>query len=563
MNIMNNNRFLKKTAWAALAVLALSSCKSDVWKDHYSVNGDVPTMTLAQTIESMPEYSTFVKALKSTYTFNERNMTNVTYWDLLNESNFMTVWLPDNASISPEDAAFYTKSIREKSKEDHKKVGTEFIGNHIARFSHTVGSATDERITMLSGKGYESKPESIAGTGYLSKGTNIRCSNGILHRLAAGKKVEFLPSIYEYITGNSKFADFGQWFKNYTKYEIDPEKSVEKGIVDGQMEYADSVMKMSSILLEKFGYINEEDSSFIVILPKQSVLDTQFDRIKDFFEYEKEHDPNDSLQKLYTYQAMMTDMFFNMSKSGNPHPDDSIVSTLFKIEERVSEAVPYHVYDPGILNNADSVVQCSNGKIYLYDSWPFQDKLTFLRPIKVEVENVMLTSDFTFRPRTLYRDCFGNPLQATVLEVDRTGFDNWEAPFYIPNTLKASYNLKIVMRRNTVTNRSYYLLPSVSLYPEFPDLSQTAAQLEKNAQAYKPSGLNPYKYYCGDKNNSNIKDPDVVESTKAFNLKNCNYGTNLDRCKVLLSCKATNKETQTSTVWIDCIILEPVGPVIE
>ncbi len=557
---MNKYRLLKKTAWAALAVLALASCKSEVWKEHYSTNDDVPTMTLAQTIESMPEYSNFVKALKSTFTFNEKNMTNVTYWDLLNESNFMTVWLPTNGSIAPEVWEQYTKPVRDKTREEHLKFGTEFLMNHIARFSHTVGSATDERITMLSGKGYDATPTSLAGTDYQANGTNIRCSNGILHKLDG--KIEYLPSIYEYLTTNSDYKEFGQWFAQYTKYEIDVDKSVEKGIVDGQMVYADSVMKISSVLLDKFGYINEEDSNYIMLLPAPELLSQEFNRIKDYFEYESLRDDADSLQKFYTYQAMMTDMFFNMNKGVNPHAADSIVSTLFKLEERLSDSIPYHVYknprgENGILASAKDSAMCSNGKVYFFDKWPFKDNMTFLRPIKVEAEDVMLASDFTFRPRNLYRDYYGNSFQATVMEVDRTGFDNWEAPFYIPNTLKASYKMKIVLRRNTVTNRAYYLLPTVSLYSEFKDLSKTAAELEKEAQVYKPSGLNPYKYYCGDKNNTNIKDPDVIESP-AFSLKHCNYETNLDLCRVLLSCKATNKETQTSTVWIDCIILEPV-----
>lgn len=557
MNIMNYNRILNKTAWVALAVLALSSCKSDVWKEHYSTNSDIPTMTLAQTIESMPQYSKFVKALKTTYTFNERNMTNVTYWDMLNESTFMTVWLPTNESVADSLWEKYTKPIREKSAADHKKVGTEFLGNHIARFSHTVGSATRGRVMMLSGKGYESTSMTIAGTGYKAGGKNIRCSNGIIHELDG--KVEYLPNIYEYLTSNPEFAAFGNWFKKYTKYEIDPEKSVERGIVDGQMEYADSVMKMTSVLLDEYGYINEEDSNFIMLLPKPSVLASQYERIKDYYTYEECRDDRDSLQEMYTYQAMMTDMFFNMNRAFNPSPADSLVSTLFKLEERLSEVIPYHVYKApysGIIARASDSVMCSNGKVYLFDEWPFLDSLTFLRPVKVEIEDEILTSEFTYRPRTITVDAFGNPSSGRVMDISRPGNDNWIVSFYAPDNLKGNYRLKMVFRRNTVANRSYSLTPVLRYYSQEPDLSDN--KLEEHAILYQAKDGRKviWSDVCG-LGTTTIVDPDTVTSS-VFAFPDCNFKTGRNRCKVSIECRVTNKLTHTSNLWMDCIILEPV-----
>lgn len=558
MNIMNYNRLLKKTAWVAVAVLALASCKSDVWKEHYSTNSDIPTMTLAQTIESMPQYSKFVQALKTTYTFNERNMTNVTYWDMLNESTFMTVWLPTNESIADSLWDKYTKPIREKSVADHKSVGTEFIGNHIARFSHTVGSATKGRVTMLSGKGYETTPMTIAGTGYKANGRNIRCSNGVLHELEG--KVEYLPNLYEFLTSNSEYAAFGNWFKKYTKYEIDPEKSVERGIVDGQMEYADSVLKMTSVLLDEYGYINEEDSNFIMLLPTPTVLAQQYNRIKDYFTYEEVRDDRDSLQELYTYEAIMTDMFFNMNKAFNPSPSDSIVSTQFELAERLSEKIPYHVYrNPysGILAGASDSMMCSNGKIYFFDEWPFQDKMTFLRPVKLEAEDVLLNSGFTYRPRTLTVDAFGNPSSGRVMDISRPGSDNWTIDYYIPDNLKGAYKLKIVFRRNTVENKSYLLTPTLRYYSQAPDLDNK--KLEDDAIKYnEKSGRRvTWKDLCGE-GKTKVVDPDTLVSSKVIDFEDCNYKTGRNRCKVSFECKVVDKLKQTANIWLDCIILDPV-----
>lgn len=549
---MKKFNLLRKAAWVTSAVLILSSCESDVWKEHYSTGDDVPTKNLAETIESMPEYSNFVKALKTTYMFNGDKQLVKTYWDLLNESQYLTVWLPSNDAISAEKWAEYTNS--DMDSKDHLKVGEELIMNHIARFSHTVGASTKEKITMLSEKSYRSNPDNISDVQYMEKGTNIRCVNGILHKLDG--KIDYLPSIYEYLVTAPEYRDFfGKWLEQYTKLEIDENKSVASGVNDeGNMEYVDSVMIEKSIIMDKFGFINSEDSTYAVILPSPELFRERYDSISKFYEYGEVQPGRDSLQQFYTFYAMMTDMFFNMSETGQKSPEDSIVSTLFDKSERMREHLPYHVYykpfeSDGIIGRSSSQVNCSNGEVYIVDEWPFVDSLTFLRPIKIQAEDVRL-SGMVLNQRTVYlTDEDGKMIGMTrVMDISKEGVKNWDAIYQVDNNLKGKYTVNLVFCPNQNDPRPYYLSPVVKYRVD----SEAEVLYEHKITVGRRKVNAPFEVCLNQK-------PDTIV-TDAVEFKTCNYKTNVSRASVTLtsSISDNNVDKYSPNVWLDYIELRPV-----
>ena len=549
---MKKFNLLRKAAWVVSAVLILSSCESDVWKEHYSTGDDVPTKNLAETIESMPEYSNFVKALKTTYMFNGDKQLVKTYWDLLNESQYLTVWLPSNESISPEKWAEYTNS--DMDSKDHLKVGEELIMNHIARFSHTVGASSKGKITMLSEKSYRTSSESISNVKYVANGTNVRCTNGILHKLEG--KIEYLPNIYEYLVSVPEYQEiFGKWLAQYTKLEIDEKKSIASGVNDeGNMEYVDSVMIEKSIILDKYGFVNCEDSTYAVILPSPELFNKKFNEISKFYEYGEVQPGRDSLQRFYTYDAILTDMFFNMSETGQKSPEDSIVSTRFNKAERMTDPHPYHVYykpfdSDGIIGKSSRTVNCSNGDIYIVDEWPFVDSLTFLRPIKVEAEDVRL-SGMVLNQRTVYlTDDEGKQIGMTrVMDISREGMKRWDALYQIDNNLKGKYTVHIVFCPNRNDPRPYIISPVVKYRVE----SDAEILYEHKVQAGKRWVSAPIKV-CVDQKPDTIV-TDVVE------FKTCNYKTNVSRASVTVTCSISDNDVDkyASNVWLDYIELRPV-----
>lgn len=548
---MNKINYLRKIALVVSASLILASCESDVWENHYSTGSDVPTMTLGETIESMPEYSNFVAALKTTYMFNGDKQLVKTYWDLLNESQYLTVWLPSNDAVTAEKWNEYTST--DMDAKNHKLIGDEFIMNHIARFSHTVGASTDEKVMMLSEKAYKSQADNISDVKYIK--TNIRCTNGILHQLQG--KIEYLPSIYKYLTTSADYADiFGKWFAQYTKLEIDEKKSVAAGVNDeGNMEYVDSVMIEKSVLMDKFGLINEEDSDYVVIMPSPELLQAEYERISQYYIYGEAQPGRDSLQKFNTMSAIMTDMFFNMSESSQKSPEDSIVSTLYDKNENLQEKKSYHVYykpfeADGLIGKSASKVNCSNGTIYIVNEWPYADAMTFRRPIKIQAEDVRLSGmNLNQRNVYLYDENGKQSGVVSVMEISKEGVKNWTANYPVDDNLKGKYVVRLNFYPNLNDPRPYYLSPVVKyrVDTEAEILYEHKVQIGPRRIVTLPFEV------C----KSGTVDQ-IVTDTIEF--KTCNYNTNVSRATVVLSSAISdnNVEKYSANVWLDYIELEPV-----
>lgn len=454
-------KLITKSVLAFVSLISVVSC-NDAWNDHYSVNsdGDEAVASLGQTLASIPEAGKFVDALKSTYMFNGTKQLSLTYWDLLNDNQFLTVWLPDPASITDEEWDEYTSTDEDK---DHKKVGTEFILNHIARFSHPVGD-TKKRIKMMSNKTYESRGDNKTIDGINYKDKNIRCTNGILHSLTG--RIVYRPNLYDYITGastiksakgkvynyRSRNGEIGKWLAQFTKKEIDEERSIKGDINEetGEVEYIDSVMTRSNAVLKKFGYIDVEDSSYIVVLPEERIWDSVYNAVKYYFDYDatdiKLVPVADSLQKYWTNDAMLTDIFFN--KNSQKHILDSVTSTQFSKSERFREKYPYHVFqkpyaEGGLFDCVDSI-KCSNGVIYIKDSWPYSDSV-FRRTIKVEAEDEIFATEKikTKRKNLRYYDKDSVIRTTRAIEFFSTE-TKLELNFSVKNTLRGKYRIKAV-----------------------------------------------------------------------------------------------------------------------
>ena len=99
----NNFKLLIKAVFAVMGASFLASCVSDAWKDHYSYKSDSnePVSSLAKTIESLSKQGNqdaqyFMETLQNTFMYRDDSILTLTYWDLLNDDQFLTVWLPSN-----------------------------------------------------------------------------------------------------------------------------------------------------------------------------------------------------------------------------------------------------------------------------------------------------------------------------------------------------------------------------------------------------------------------------------------------------------------------------------
>lgn len=552
--------FSKKSVLLLAAVMILGSC-NDTWNEHYSfkeTSSKYPVSKIAETLDGISGFDQFYEALRTTKMCDKHGVPlNITYLDLLSEDQFLTVWAPSNSSV--QDWSLYTK--KNKSAAEHKEVGEKFIMNHIARFKHSVGEGTDEMIYMLNGKAYKSNNDGLDGRAYHSADDrNIRCSNGVLHCIDG--HLEYLPNLYEFITTSADYKDiFGDWFKSYTIKELDPSRSVAQGFNDdGEMVYVDSVMTEYNILLNRYARINAEDSTFAMVLPTPRLWDSVYNHIKESFEYAEAGLNNDSLQKFYTNTTMMTDMFYNLNKKVNRYLPDSVFSTNYNATENRRDNKPYHIFskpydsNTGLFSSSVDSIECSNGIVYIVDSWPFVDTLTYLRRIRLEAESYTNLSEMSLKQTSIQIND-SDPVQ--VMRISQEGRKDWDAKIYIHNNLKGRYSVKMVMAPDVVNMMPNYIHPKVSYFmPDRKEVDLVDSVTIERVE-YRPGKFRnlTVKYYAI----NSLTQFDTIEIGE-IDVPYCNYDMNQARLSVTLSSGVNemNSEKYSSELWLDCIILDPI-----
>lgn len=586
---------LLKIMWVVLPFSIAVSC-TDAWDTHYSTNQNVLQNKSKALAEKISEYGTetdlFVQALKNTM-FVKGSKTIMSYYDYLSTDQVFTVWVPLESSISQEDWAEYTNP--NKTLEEHIKVGQRFLNNHIARYSYSIGYDSTN-VRMLSKKLYVSKhdPEPVfAEVNYKgNESINIPCKNGLVHFLNGS--IVYRPTIYEYITEEDSYKDnLGKFFLTYTVEEIDEERSVESGLDEnGEPIYADSVTYKRSILMDKFGYISEEDSNYTVILPTAEALKEMYDSIVDKFDYsysKYEEYYNDSLQNYMTYNVLLTDMFFNMNENTKR---TQATSTLYKAEDENSGEEVLHKYlDPygpdGIFRaNVIDTIVCSNGQILITDKWSFDPDYIYNRTVKSEAETDI--RQYTDKLNISLIN-FDRDLQLRDKVSGKSGYNivassgGWYVTHDVINNLKGDYKVGVV-----IVNNKY--LPGVSKDRIRPFKFTIEAKHTTVGTILSPKKkVGPFdqavnfsnSIYEVDENGNQLEDEfgdpiskpvDTVWIANQdtgepyiMSVPQCDYDVQMSERRLTITITSSvtiselSKGTYTPTAVIDCILLEPVS----
>ena len=278
---------LRKSFWIVSAIcLGTVSCQKE-WDDHYSTDYQiVPGSTLAERLSDGSfgeDAKLFLEILDNTYFTFRGAAVPYSYLDFLDDDQFLTVWVPKASSLTDEERALYTK--KNKTYAENVLVANRFILNHVARFSHPVGGDYSEEFFMMSKKRYQTEGNSIDDIPYNLDKSNIACKNGIIHSIDG--KLVYRQNIYEYLTTSDEYKDvIGDFFEKYTREEVDINRSVEEDIDElGRTVYSDSVIIKRNVLLDRYGYIEREDSNYVMVIPTPQVWSDKYDSITKFFEY--------------------------------------------------------------------------------------------------------------------------------------------------------------------------------------------------------------------------------------------------------------------------------------
>lgn len=520
---MNYLKNIKHIALSLVLPMAFASC-TDVWNEHYDVNNEKLSAdkTLWEEIDSRPELQEFAACLKQHG-----------YDKVLDGDQIYTVF-------APQGALDIDKLPAEKIKE-------EVLENHIARSAHSANKATvNKSVMMLNEKLVDF---TIAGESYTLgnvalTGTNIIAKNGVLHILTG--KLPFFFNIWEYMTTDSAYSKVCEYMYSFDEYELDEEASVKGPIVDGLQTYVDSVLDTYNKLRVMLGDLNDEDSTYTMILPTNKAWDEAYQRIAPYYVYNSKNEHRDSLQDYYTKLGIVSDLIF--SHTVQKSMTDSLISTSLNVFKN-----PFEYILDGYSSMDDGVV-CSNGNVFVVDELKHHPWDSWHTRLKVEAERInghkVAENTSIEYSRNMENT---NPLHNKVsksayLEVVSKKLYQANAPsvdFYIWNTLAATYDIKVVFLPQSLATDKIYGIAPVHLAADLSYVNdKDKTQKEKLIEA----------------KDSVFVDPTRIDTVNlgTFTFPVTTYGEEKASTTLTVKSASNSKDKVNSRVLlIDCVILEP------
>lgn len=516
-------------------VQCMTSC-SDAWDNHYDQAEANGTQSLLQLVESNPELSDFLKLLKVTHVYNNTKRTNVTYAELLDNDQTLTVWAPVNGTFNADSLLNLCQSEQGDSTVSHH-----FVRNHIAHNLYNMNSQTADKVKMLNDKTLDLSSSALYKSAVVSGKYNLPATNGLLH--VVSNDVDYTYNIYEGLTSLPELSHLGSFFSTFERQELDEKLSIQAGIEDGKKIYSDSVMVKENILFRTFDQIISEDSNFVMMVPSAEIWEPVKAYAQKYFNYGS-IEKADSISNYWTNICLMQDLIWN--KNVQRSLTDSLFTTSYNRGEW-----PYHVYrNPfstgGYLDssNIKDTINCSNGEMYRLNNWPFTPEQLYFHPIFTEGEReANLIS---------YKDCTLNYRQTSNKNVSGGGYldivpktstSNWTANFEIRNTLSGTYDICITTLPKTV-----YLSNSRDKKP-----NKFTAVLHYTDENGRPQTVN----YKTEMTNDGENIDTVVIGRFTFPV--CNYKQQDATVSLELKCSITSRQTTYSReMYLDCITLRPV-----
>ncbi|MBR5963508.1 MAG: hypothetical protein IK000_05090 [Bacteroidaceae bacterium] len=356
--------------------VCLASC-SDEWAKHYSVEG-------MDSAADAPTLWAHMKSMDDELGELCRVLEHVGYDKVLDSPQSFTVWAPTLTQAQADSIiALYDQQshstitlpggiVRNIQDKENKAI-TQFVQNHMALYGRSVPSVFNDTILMMNGKNMILTERNINGAPFVKK--NIVACNGILYTLAA--PLPFEPNVREALGLQPEMLDnVNQFFSCFDKYELDESSSVQQGIVDGKIIYADSVITSSNKLYSTLGWIEREDSDYFFFAPSDEVWNKEYDEYLPYFNYDDMVENRDSLARLNAQFAIVRGRFFNRRLQKNDGLD-SIVNTMY-VKSKYYYGLNVYIQPYATILAGQPTIECSNGEIIIDTEGRIDPKTTFL-----------------------------------------------------------------------------------------------------------------------------------------------------------------------------------------
>ena len=521
------------------AAAALTACTD--WNDHYeTAAGGAAGGTLWEQLSSNPQLTDFCQVLEQTRVYRMHRKTEVSYADLLRGGQSFTVMAPVNGTFNRDSLLALVETAQGDSM-----VEKTFVFNHLSRMATSL-KATPQTMRLLNGKNAALTQTTILGVPVLT--ANQHAENGVLHIVSHALPYSY--NLYEALCDDLEMTPAGLTLRHYEWDEFDPDASVSSGVVEGVPVYVDSVVYERNRMLERIGLLSAEDSTYWVVAPTAAGWERAWNKVTEYFVFDKSYLKRDSLQHYYTTYKLFEDAVFNMTDQYST--DDSLVSVPYPSWRRsyVSGKPVYHVFNKpfqagGILSGARTL-QCSNGVLYKTDEWPFDPTKTFFKELWTEGESTwLITSEKSCRYSAVRQVADSISENALLQIVASSGTANWEITFRLDNVLSGDYDVCAVILPQTAINPK-----ETRLRPCKFKAIVNYADLEGKNQTYD----------CGNVSfQSNPVKVDTVVLAEAFHFPTSNYGQSTNKISLTLKCNIAPLETSrySREMLLDCIYLRP------
>ena len=514
------------------AVCFLYGCAD--WDEHY-VDSEVEgaNTTLWQQLKANPQLSDFCQVMEQTKVFRMHKKTAVSYADLLDGKQSFTVVAPVNGTFNRDSLLSLVQTNQGDSV-----VEKFFVLNHLSR---TLRSVTPENNNMLllNSKYVQIGPDGIEGVKVVNP--NVPAKNGVLH--ITERPLPYRYCIYEALCDKDQLSEIGRNLRLYEEDYLDPDLSVSSGIVEGVPVYVDSVVVEYNRMLQRIGYIDAEDSTYLMVVPTNQGWQKAWKEATNYFKYDQTVLKRDSIQNYWTIRALLDDAIFNMSDQKSAQ--DSLISVQYT-RTTPERHVFYKPFAAGGIMSGAQLEDCSNGSLFITQEWPFTPIQTYFKEIWSEGEATYLITtekDCTYNIRHLTADSISKGGYLHV--VPRTATSNWELTYRVNNTLSGDYDVCAIILPKTVDN------------PNNPNMRPCKFRATIN---YVDSLGQAMSFNC---DNVQFKsDPERVDTVvlaENFHFPACNFDQNDIKVSVKIQCSITARETSTHSreMYLDCIYLRP------
>lgn len=583
-------------------LLGTATACTDTWDDHYAeqtfANG---SGTLMQAIEQDGELTNFAAVLKATG-----------YDQTLNNSQVFTVFAPTNEYFTEADRdaiiAQYNDELAKGRKQEKNLAIKEFLQNHIALYNYSVSEAApDSAVTMMNGKKISFSAAGFGNSAYAR--TNVQTGNGVLFSING--REEYDPNIFEYLEKDADLDSVKNFIYRYNEEKFMAALSVPGEIIDGNIQYLDSVTWTQNEMLEDFdklyAEINNEDSSYVFLAPTNAEWDRLLEQNKQYFVYDAQVAEKDSFEYVYPRLNILRGAFFSANEnrgilSQNAALDSVVATTALPYYARQYYYGSYarRVYTymkpfaaDGIFANTTDIT-LSNGNIKKSDNWSIKRENTFLYDIVMEGESMNTLDSLNIRSSSntsgntmpakygnvssdnkFYNKVSGNGyleiapsstanVTNALLDI-RNVFSNVPYDVYIVfapaeagDTLASEAErkptlIRVSLQCNGPDGNPYYMLNTGEFSTRYPVYSNPS---DKS----RPNSPNSSACYV---NNIGPADGVSVDSVYVgrFTFPTCSYDTEA-QVKMLIDGRVSNTQVNnglyTKTIRIDCIVFKPV-----